>query len=1146
MKNNSLITYLYFIKKIGIFHLIKSFSTKNFTYLWFIISICVILLIVILEGFFEYKKSIENASIKTNNLTILLSKKLESDFENTNNLLNFAQNIMLNITKENIFFLEANDKEKKEIISKRFTSLINNSKNINAINFADSNGNIIYSSNSLNNDINVSDREHFQELKNNENLLFSFSDVITSRTTGKESLVLARAIRDENKDLLGVITAVINMNSINETLASVDLGENGVSLLRRSDNTKLISRYPANNKVGTNQPLPLNNPIIVRIKAGENAGTLEYIASTDSKKRIGSFIVMENFPFYVQTAISEDVYLDSWKEDLKVVVILFILFVFTSFLIFLVLNKSFKKEQLAVKELLKNQDLFSSGPVITVEWIPQNNWPIKNISNNCENILGYTKNEMLSKDFNYSNLIHPDDKYQVSQEVENFIKNNINSFEQSYRIQLKNGIYKYFYDYTKIIRDEKNEIINFIGYIFDQTNLKEKEESLLIEKNRLSYIILGTNAGTWEWNLQTNEVIFNHKWAEILGLTLDEISPTNINTWASLVHPDDLQKSYELLNKHFNKEIDYYDCEIRMKHKNGSWVWIKDRGKVISWDEYNKPILMMGTHTDITKEKELIQEIEIAKNRFENMFKNHASVMLLIDPNDGKIIDANQSAVNFYGYTLDELKQMNMYKINQASIFELKEKYQQVKNSIKKSFIFSHKLKNGEIKTVEVNSSPIETTHGTILFSIIKDITKEQALENEILKEKIKFQTFINLSSDAIFILNEEGKLLEYSLQAQKYLDYSDEEMGNLNVLDIDKDLQNIQEYKELISVLNGNQTIFFERIHTRKDNTCYNAAISATKINLDGQEYIYSSARDITSERIIQKKLQEFYENLEKLIETQDNIVILTNGKEIKFANHKFFDFLEFENLERFKEQHKCICEFFIEDDRFFHLKKIKEDDNWVIKIIELEESKRIVSIIGTDSKQYVFSVNVNKFDEDTMIISFTDISQTIFENIYLEEKILHDKLTNAYSREYFDRNYRKFIYESIENHTKLALAILDIDYFKKVNDTYGHDIGDEVLIKFVQTIQNELRKNDILVRWGGEEFILILQLDSQKYLEKKLEHLRKAIELESFPKINNITCSIGGTIYQDSENILKTIKRADEALYKAKAAGRNKVLIC
>ena len=85
--------------------MIKSFSTKNFTYFWFIISIFIIVLIVILEGFLEYKKSIENASIKTNNITILLSKKLESDFENTNNLLKFAQNIMLNITKENKYFL---------------------------------------------------------------------------------------------------------------------------------------------------------------------------------------------------------------------------------------------------------------------------------------------------------------------------------------------------------------------------------------------------------------------------------------------------------------------------------------------------------------------------------------------------------------------------------------------------------------------------------------------------------------------------------------------------------------------------------------------------------------------------------------------------------------------------------------------------------------------------------------------------------------------------------------------------------------------------------------------------------------------------------------------------------------------------------
>ena len=105
----------------------------------------IIVSIVIFEGVVEYKKSIENASIKTNNLTSLISKKLESDFEYTNNLLNFAHNIILNTIKENKYFLEADDLQKKEIISKKFNSLINNSKNITILNYADSNGNIIYS-----------------------------------------------------------------------------------------------------------------------------------------------------------------------------------------------------------------------------------------------------------------------------------------------------------------------------------------------------------------------------------------------------------------------------------------------------------------------------------------------------------------------------------------------------------------------------------------------------------------------------------------------------------------------------------------------------------------------------------------------------------------------------------------------------------------------------------------------------------------------------------------------------------------------------------------------------------------------------------------------------------------------------------------
>ncbi|MCT7912280.1 PAS domain S-box protein [Arcobacter lacus] len=1119
----------------------KEINTKNFTYNWFILSIFIILTIILLQGYIEYKRSVENAIVKTNNLTILLTKKLENDFEQMDNMLNFAQDIILTLPKENKLFLDGNEKVKRQIVSQKFNSLVKNFKDISVMNFVDKNGNIIYSSNPLNYNINISDRAHFQIFVDNKDLKKSFSNVIISRTTGKNSLSQALAIRDENKELIGVLTALIDIDTINNTLSSINTNKAGVALLRNSENTELIARYPMHDETDINKPLPLDNPISLRIKAGEKAGSLEYVASTDNEKRVGSFVLMDKYPFYVQVALSEQEYLAQWKKNLTIVTILLILFIVISIFIFLLLKRSYEKEQIAINELKKNRDLFSSGPVITIEWLFENNWPMKYISHNCENILGYKRAEILSPNFNYIDLIHPDDINRVQNEVYGFIENGITTYEQSYRIRLKDGTYKYFYDYTNLIRDSENNVVRIVGYIFDQTNLKEKEESLRKERNRLANIITGTNAGTWEWNVQTNEVILNEKWAKMIGYTLDEISPTTINTWMRFVQPDDLEKSKQLLRKHFNKELNYYDCEMRMKHKNGSWIWIEARGKVISWNEKNEPIIMMGTHIDITKEKILIEEMEIVKNRFENMFKTHSSVMLLINPNNQKIIDANESAVRFYGYSIDELKGMNISKINILAHQNIEEKQLEAKSYIKNSFIFFHRLKSGSIKMVEVHSSPIETEDGTILFSIIKDITKEQELKNEILKEKIKFETFINLSSDAIFVIDiNTGKLLEYSKQAQKYLGYTNEEMENLTVLDLDRDLKTIEQYQEIVSTIKYDTT-FIERVHKRKDGSFYDAAISLVKIKLDGQEFIYFSARDVTNERIVQKKLEESYKNLERLIESQQNIVILTDGEYIKFANQKFFDFLGFENLENFRKYHKCICEFFLEKDKFFY----KRDNSWLKEIKTVEESKRIVSMIGQDFKEHAFSVSVNSFDDETMIVSFTDISQTILKNISLEEKIIRDKLTNAYNREFFDKNYKRLIHDYNTNHSKLAVAMLDIDHFKLVNDTYGHDVGDEVLVQFVEVINNSSRKNDILIRWGGEEFILILQLNSENALPKILENLRKAIEQYNFPKIGKKTCSIGGTIYEENEDILKTIKRADEAVYDAKAAGRNKVII-
>jgi PAS domain S-box-containing protein len=131
----------------------------------------------------------------------------------------------------------------------------------------------------------------------------------------------------------------------------------------------------------------------------------------------------------------------------------------------------------------------------------------------------------------------------------------------------------------------------------------DSEKALNREIMMLGNFLTGSNVGTWEWNIQTGETDFNERWAEIIGYTLAELQPINIDTWIKFSHPNDIKQSEVALQRHFAGETEFYDNESRMKHKDGSWVWIHDRGKVFEWQADGSPLMMYGSHTDITKQK---------------------------------------------------------------------------------------------------------------------------------------------------------------------------------------------------------------------------------------------------------------------------------------------------------------------------------------------------------------------------------------------------------------------------------------------------------------------------------------------------------------------------------------------------------------
>ena len=145
---------------------------------------------------------------------------------------------------------------------------------------------------------------------------------------------------------------------------------------------------------------------------------------------------------------------------------------------------------------------------------------------------------------------------------------------------------------------------------------KKIEDALVAEQTRAHNILEGTNAGTWDWDIETGRLVMNARWAEIIGRTLDDLEP-HIEFWRAHVHPDDLIIAEQALEEHFTGQSDYYDVVFRQPHKQGGWVWVNARGKVVEWSDDGQPLRMSGTHLDITPRMLIEEQLTEAKEEAE-------------------------------------------------------------------------------------------------------------------------------------------------------------------------------------------------------------------------------------------------------------------------------------------------------------------------------------------------------------------------------------------------------------------------------------------------------------------------------------------------------------------------------------------------
>ena len=382
-------------------------------------------------------------------------------------------------------------------------------------------------------------------------------------------------------------------------------------------------------------------------------------------------------------------------------------------------------------------------------------WDLENMENEWMNrkfwtTLGYDPDEMPHKSSAWQNMINPDDLKKVDVNLQKHIENPDYPFDQIVRYQHKKGSTVWIRCRGLIIRDKNGKPVRMIGAHHDLTLLKEKEEELKKEKQRLFGILEGTNVGTWEWNVQTGETIFNEKWAEIVGYSLEEISPTTIKTWMQFAHPDDLQKSQGLLEEHFQGKTDYYECETRMKHKNGNWIWVLDRGKVMSWTEDNKPLLMLGTHQDITDRKQ-------SQLEFNTLLSTTLDGFFITD-DKGKIIEANGAFCRKMGYSREEMLEMTITDIEGKERPEETKKH--IQNVFEKGydrFESVHVTKDGEQLDVEISVTYFDVGVKR-LYSFVRDITHKKRASRKLAMSEKRYKGLLESQNDLIVRVDTEGR----------------------------------------------------------------------------------------------------------------------------------------------------------------------------------------------------------------------------------------------------------------------------------------------------------------------------------------------------------------------------------------------------
>jgi diguanylate cyclase (GGDEF)-like protein/PAS domain S-box-containing protein len=647
------------------------------------------------------------------------------------------------------------------------------------------------------------------------------------------------------------------------------------------------------------------------------------------------------------------------------------------------------------------------------------------VSPSVTEVLGWSREDFMAVP--HRDLIHPDDVATVTPIKASAFEDEGTPDPVELRFATVDGRWQWMSAVTRAIRDSQGEVTGAVESLQDIQSGVEAREARIAQAERLDQILEGSGLGMWERDLSAGSLICDERWAGILGYCLAELRLITDDALNDLTHPDDLEKVREATEDHASGRRDHVDVEMRMRHANGGWIWVRERGRIVEWSPKGLPLRMTGTLENITEQVEARHALERSEHD----------------------LRATQRMARLGSWKWD----LASDKVEWSD--ELFEMFSLEPAQTAPDFADQERLYGPE-SWERLGAAMAETTRTGVPYELELEIARANSSPG-----------WVHVRGEAV--RNEHGLIV-----------------GQLGyVLDVTA-------RKEAERGLESSEALF--------RTAMLSSPIGLAMTEMDGSFKIVNAS-------------------LCRLLGRDEDWLVTHKERDVTHADD--LDLLARADARRVRDT--------------------DSDSDTDMKVVRFVRADGSVLRVKRAAEHVPGGTGIPDF----LLIQYADTTAEYEAAERLAYQAFHDPLTGLRNRAWILDMLEVDLRAAPRLGSQVGVLFIDLDNFKIVNDSLGHAAGDEVLMTVADRIAGVLRPRDRVGRSGGDEFVVVLpNVEDAHEAELVAQRIVSAVATELRADGHRIvpTVSIGIALNVPESTGTSLLRDADAALFRAKAAGRNR----